>query len=508
MASAPGNGPPSRRPAALVENVFELIIVLDSAGRVFECSPSVERVLGYRGPEVLTASLLDLAHPDDRPALQEVLIDAARSGGDPVPVAFRCRHQQGTWKSLQAQARAVAGGGSHSRLVLNALDVTEWKQAEAALRQALKMEAVGRLAGGVAHDFNNLLTVILGQSGRLLTGLEEGHPLQAAADAIRRSAERAESLTRQLLAFSRKQVLAPRILDLNAVVASMDRLIRSLIGDRIALVIEPGDGLGSVKADPGQLGQVLMNLAVNARDAMPDGGTLTIATGNAELKPSDTIRYIGARPGRYVVLAVSDTGAGIAPEIQGRLFEPFFTTKPQGKGTGLGLSTVYGIVKQSSGYIWVDSEPGRGASFRVYLPRLDEVPEPLRAGVRAEPVQRGSELILLVEDEDDLRDLLRERLEQQGYALVAASNGQEALALAERENRPIDLLVTDMVMPGMSGPDLARRLTSGRGALKVLYLSGYTDERDLALEPDAGFLQKPFTMDALARKVRQVIDGP
>jgi two-component system, cell cycle sensor histidine kinase and response regulator CckA len=384
------------------------------------------------------------------------------------------------------------------------------RQSEDYLRQSQKMEAVGRLAGGVAHDFNNLMTVIMGRSELLMTGLDEADPLRRNADEIKRTAERAVALTRQLLAFSRKQVLTPKVLDLNVVVANMDRMLRRLIGEDIDLVTVLGPALERVKADPGQIEQVIMNLAINARDAMPSGGKLTIETANVYLDHAYARKHAAVRPGPYVMLSVSDNGTGMDADTQSHIFEPFFTTKDQGKGTGLGLATVYGIVKQSEGYIWVYSEPGWGTSFKMYLPRIADAPEPLEP-VPAVAQPRGSETVLLVEDEDGVRELTREILTMNGYTVIAARHGAEALEVCQRHSGEIALILTDVVMPQMSGHELMERIRPLRPSLKVLYMSGYTDKaivRHGMLTGDIAFLQKPFTPDALARKVREVLDTP
>jgi len=398
-------------------------------------------------------------------------------------------------------------------------DITPRKQAEeerlrleSQLRQAQKMEAVGQLAGGVAHDFNNLLTAIRGYSEFALNRLGDGHDvLRKDIEEIAKSADRASSLTRQLLAFSRKQLLQPRILQLNDVVSEVDKMLRRLIGEDIEVVTVFGRALGRVKADPGQIEQVLVNLVVNARDAMPEGGKLTIETSNVDMDEELSETHEGLAPGRYVMLAVRDTGHGIDAVTKSRLFEPFFTTKEQGKGTGLGLATVYGIVKQSGGYVAVESEPGRGAAFKVFLHRLEAGVEEVERIVIEEERPRGSETVLLVEDEEVVRNLVREILEGNGYSVIEARNGAEALDLGRNFAAPIHLLVTDVVMPKMSGKELAERLVTIHRETRVLYMSGYTDGaigHHGVLDPHTELLQKPFTFDALAQKVRKVLDAP
>jgi signal transduction histidine kinase/ActR/RegA family two-component response regulator len=385
------------------------------------------------------------------------------------------------------------------------------RRSEDQLRQAQKLEAVGRLAGGIAHDFNNLLTVILSYSQLLLMKLPPADGMRGELEEIQRAGQRAADLTRHLLAFSRQQVLQPKVLDLNAIVTAVDRMLRRLIGEDIDLVTAPGAALGRIQADPGQVEQVIMNLVVNARDAMPEGGKLTIETGNAELDEDYVRTRVDLRPGRYVMLAVSDTGCGMTPEVRTRIFEPFFTTKEVGKGTGLGLSTVHGIVKQSDGHIEVYSEPGHGTTFKVYLPRLEE-------GAEQVPVERGAvghlhgaETVLVVEDEEPIRRVMGLSLRLHGYTVLEATDGSEAIALCERGDPPIDLLLTDVVMPLMSGPELVQRVIRACPGLKVLFVSGYTDRALIhqgLRQPGTAFLQKPFTPETLARTVREVLDEP
>jgi PAS domain S-box-containing protein len=388
-------------------------------------------------------------------------------------------------------------------------DITGQRQMELQLRQKQKMEAVGRLAGGVAHDFNNLLTVINGYSELMLDRIGPADPLHASAEQIKSAAERAASLTRQLLAFSRQQVMEPRTLDLNGVLERLDRLLRRLIGEDIEVVMHTSPSLGSVKADPGQIEQVILNLVVNARDAMANGGKLTLETANVELDETYVREHAApVSPGPYVLLAVSDTGAGMDPETQARIFEPFFTTKEAGKGTGLGLATVYGVIKQSNGYIWVYSEPGHGTTFKIYLPRVDHTAEALEP-VAPAARRPGTETILLVEDDWQLRDLARSLLSSLGYNVLTVDSVAEVEAMCDRHAGAIHLLLTDVVMPGMSGKELARRVTQSYPGTRVLYMSGYTTDTVVhhgVLESGIHFLQKPFTSTALAAKVREVLD--
>ena len=423
----------------------------------------------------------------------------------------RIQHRNGSWRTFLATITNLLDSPSVKGLLLICQDITEQKLLQEQLYQSQKMEAIGQLAGGVAHDFNNLLTVITGYSDLLL--LQHNDPDDPQGQDIRqiiRATEKASSLTRQLLAFSRKQTLQPMKLDLNSVVVDMDQMLRRLIGEDIELITLLASKLAPVKADPGQLEQVIMNLVINARDAMPQGGTLTIETANVEMDESSARGRVNVRPGPYVRLALSDTGQGMTEAVQARIFEPFFTTKEQGRGTGLGLATVHGIVHQSGGHIWVYSEVGRGTTFKIYLPRLDEE----LASVGWDPVSDGSligsETILLVEDEVLVRKLAQRILGEAGYSVLTARQGTEAMQLCNQHTGPIDLLVTDVIMPGgMSGPGLGEQLGAQRSDMKVLYISGYTDDaigRHGELEPGAAFLEKPFTSNDLKRKVREVLD--
>jgi two-component system cell cycle sensor histidine kinase/response regulator CckA len=371
------------------------------------------------------------------------------------------------------------------------------------------MEAVGRLAGGVAHDFNNLLTVITGYSELLLRSLASGAPERLHAEEIRKAADQAAALTGQLLAFGRKQMLAPQVLDPNDLIRDMEKMLRRVIGEDIDLATSLAESLGCVRADPGQLQQVVLNLAINARDAMPHGGKLTIETSNVTLDRAYARKYLEVQTGQYVLLAVSDTGCGMSQEVRSHLFEPFFTTKEIGKGTGLGLSTIYGIVKQSGGHIAVYSEPGQGTTFKVYLPQVDEAGTAAPAAPAIQGLPGGNEVVLLVEDQDRVRGLTREVLSRCGYTVLEAPNGCEGLRLVQEHAGPIHLLMTDVVMPEMNGRALADRLASLRPEIRVLFTSGYTDGavvRHGVLKAKTAFLQKPFTPEGLAAKVREVLD--
>jgi len=395
-------------------------------------------------------------------------------------------------------------------------DVTERKQAEAKmeslqeqLRQSQKMEAIGRLAGGIAHDFNNLLTVIKGYSQLSLIELKEDNPLKKNIEQIHGASDKAANLVRQLLAFSRRQIMEMKVLDLNAILRNLDNMLRRVIGEDIELVTVLAEDLGRVKSDPSWIEQAIMNLAVNARDAMASGGKLTIETGNVDLDETYTGGHVAVEPGRYVMLSVSDTGVGMTPEVVDRLFEPFFSTKEKDKGTGLGLSTVYGIVKQSEGDIWVYSEPGKGTTFKIYLPSVDELLEERREKVVGDELSRGNETILLVEDEEEVRKLALRVLERQGYKVLAARQGDEALLMCEQHKGPIHLMLTDVVMPGMNGRELAKRLESLHPEMKVLYMSGYTNNAIVhhgVLAKGMNYIQKPFTVNGLTKKVREVLE--
>ncbi|HEV2913751.1 MAG TPA: PAS domain S-box protein [Pyrinomonadaceae bacterium] len=419
-------------------------------------------------------------------------------------------HQLDAYTKEHATAMQMA-----ANLAANAIEnvrlLNQEREKEEQLRQSQKMEAVGRLAGGVAHDFNNLLTAINGYSDLTMRRLQSSDPLRQNIEEIKKAGNRAAALTRQLLAFSRKQVLQPKVLDLNMVISDLEKMLHRLIGEDIDLRVAVSPQLGSVKADPGQMEQVIMNLVVNARDAMPDGGKLTIKTKNVYLDEEYARHHIAVEPGHYVMLAISDNGCGMNEETRTRIFEPFFTTKVQGKGTGLGLSTVYGIVKQSRGNIWVYSEEGSGTTFKVYLPRVEEEVDAIQQTQQPRMSAQGTETLLLVEDDEMVRHMVREVLELSGYRVLEASDGQTALVLFERYAEPIHLMLTDVIMPGMSGRTLADQVTRLRAETIILYMSGYTEDAIVhhgVLNKGVNFIEKPFTPDALARKVREVLDKP
>ena len=422
-----------------------------------------------------------------------------------------CVRKDGTAIVARISGRAIPNGKNGSTFEVFMEDITETRTLEQQLRQAQKMEAIGRLAGGIAHDFNNLLMVISGYSEFLLERLGPDPRLRGPAQEIANATQRATSLTRQLLAFSRKQMLAPKILDLNEAVTENLKMLTRMIGEDIDLVMVPSPAIGAIRADPGQIDQVIMNLAVNARDAMPDGGRLTIETANVSLDENFARTHAPLVPGEYIMLVISDTGVGMDLDTQSRIFEPFFTTKGA-KGTGLGLSTVYGIVKQSGGFIFVDSQPHRGTALRVYFPRVDARDEPaaLQEAFGLPRPERGQETILLVEDEVNLRQLARQYLETQGYKILEADDGAAALQITAGHQGAIDLLLTDVVMPGMNGRELARRVTAQRPDVRVLYMSGYTENaigHNGMIDAGINLLQKPFSLPALKDKVREVLDS-
>jgi len=498
------------------------MITLDTdleTGRVY-ASDNARDVLGLP-PDLPIDTIedwLSLFHPDDRKQTEREMA-AAPEGVPRLDRIFRIilPHTGETrWLERRGQLTLHSGGarGRWARGII--MDVTDRVRLEGALhtaeeqlRQSQKMEAIGRLAGGIAHDFNNLLSVVLSYSDMLLSAGVVPEPHAADLREIHGAAGRAANLTRALLAFSRQQVLEPAVVDLNDVVHGMDKMLRRVIGEDIELRWTADPALGRVRVDPGQIEQVLMNLAVNARDAMPAGGKLTLETSNIDLDESYARMHVGVTPGPHVMLAVTDTGAGMSKDVQAKIFEPFFTTKDIGKGTGLGLSTVFGIVRQSGGHIWVYSEPGQGTTFKLYFPRTDQVPEvKARAGV-APATLRGSETLLLVEDDEHLRVVSRTILAKNGYRVIAADTPAEALARCTHEPGVIHLMITDVVMPGMNGLQLATQAAKSRPDMKVLYVSGYTNDTIVhhgVLDEGVAFLQKPITPDTLLRRVRDLLD--
>ena len=494
---------------AIIENVNDMIVIMNADGIRRYVSPAMTRVLGYSHEELLGRSAQDQVHPDDWPAVRELIRDAARAPGAAVSGQARYRRKDGSWRILDAALTNLTDVPGVEGVVVNLRDVTEHAALENELRQAQKMESVGQLAGGIAHDFNNLLTVITGRADFLIGAANLDPEQEADLAEIRKAAERAAGLTRQLLAFSRKQLLQPRVLDLNRTLADVEPMLRRLIGEDIQIRIVPGDDLGPVTADPGQLQQILMNLALNARDAMPSGGVITFRTANQTIVSGAGASPEKVEPGDYVMLEVSDTGMGMDVLTQARMFEPFFTTKGQGKGTGLGLSTVYGIVKQSGAAISVESAPGAGSRFSVYFPSSDGYALAQSPEQRLDSPSSGTETVLLVEDEDAVRNLVERVLVSRGYRVLSAEHGPDALMLASEQRGNIDLVLTDIVMPAMSGRELVEALRAARPAVRVLYMSGYTDDEIVRRglhDPSMSFIQKPFTAENLAMSVRKVLD--
>jgi PAS domain S-box-containing protein len=499
---------------ALVEQVAAVsyIAELGLHGEWLYVSPQVETIFGFTPDEWLVQSdqWIRFVPEEDHPiikAAEEACMSARRFQAE-----YRITRKDGQIIWVSDTAVVVPGSDDHPLMEGIIVDITERKALENQLQQARRMEAVGRLAGGIAHDFNNLLTIIKGYV-EMATNRSAAQPeLRSDLQHIGDASERASTLVRQLLAFSRKQVLKPRVLDLNSIVLNLDKLLRRLLAEVIDMKTIVGKDVGAVKADPGQIEQVIMNLVVNARDAMPDGGRLRIETSNVELDESYAQDHATVRPGRYVMLAVTDTGIGMSTDTVAHIFEPFYTTKGSGSGTGLGLSTVYGIVKQSGGYIWVYSEPGKGTTFKVYLPRVDDrVEVSSTMATPALDARNGNETILLVEDEPAVRELTHMVLSGRGYSVLEALNPEDAERLADSYGSEIHLLLTDVVMPGISGRDLARKLTARRPNLRVLYMSGYTFNviaEDGTLEEGLSFLQKPFTPQILTQKVRETLDRP
>jgi PAS domain S-box-containing protein len=494
---------------SLVMNAPYGICRCDALGILQDANPALVQMFGYADAGELTGRHLGSLYADAqqwfftadyfhaRKAFNDLTVECVRKDGSPIVARI--------------SGRIIPNGKDGDNFEIFMEDITENRTLELQLRQAQKMEAIGRLAGGIAHDFNNLLMVISGYSEFLLERLGADQRLRGPAQEISNATQRATSLTRQLLAFSRKQMLTPKVLDLNEVVTENLKMLTRMIGEDIDLVMVPGPGLGAVRADPGQIDQVIMNLAVNARDAMPQGGKLTIETANITLNESFARTHSPLTPGEYVMLSISDTGVGMDNETQSRIFEPFFTTKGT-KGTGLGLSTVYGIVKQSGAYIFVDSQPHRGTAFRAYFPRVDANEDAISAQESLElpRLGRGQETILLVEDESNLRRLARQYLETQGYQILEAEDGAAALQIADGHQGSIDLLLTDVVMPGMNGRELAEQISAQRPETRVLYMSGYTENaigHDGLLDAGVNLLQKPFSLPTLKERVRELLDS-
>jgi two-component system cell cycle sensor histidine kinase/response regulator CckA len=488
------------------------IALVGANGRSILTNAALQKMLGYTGAELSQMSFQEFTHPDDQ--VRDVnhfrqLIQGSRKDYQ-LEKRFIRKDGQVVWTHVSVSvARDAAGRADFAIQMIN--DITERRNLEAKFIEAQKMEVIGQLAGGVAHDFNNILAVIMGYSDLTIQKLGPDEVLTGYLETIRSAAERAAGLTRQLLIFSRKQTVRLAVLDLNDVLKDLDKMLRRLIDENIELEIIPGKDIGLVKADSGYVGQVLMNLVVNARDAMPNGGKLTIVTGHATLDEDYARTHMGALAGQYAMFSVTDTGTGMSEEVKARLFEAFFTTKPKGKGTGLGLATCQTIVQQSGGRIDVYSEIGKGTTFKIYFPIVDLPLDAAARPIQTGPLPRGTETLLVVEDEPSVRHLARSVLEAQGYTVLSASNGQDALhAARERKGSPIRLVVTDVIMPLMGGKVMAEWLKTANPDLKILFTSGYTDDaitRHGVLETGVEFLPKPYTPATLIRKVREMLDA-
>ena len=498
-----------KRFRALIEHSWDAVALFSADGRVLYASPATTRVLGYEIDNFVGHSAFEFIHPDDHPFVIGRIQGALEQPGANIDVHARVKHANGTWRELEGVFTNLLADPSVGAIVNNYRDVTERRQLERQFLQAQKMEAIGRLAGGVAHDFNNLLTVIIGHVEMATTPLATAARVRRDLDEIRSATRRGAALTHQLLAFARKQVILPQVIDVNDLLGRVDAMLRRVIGEDIELTCRPAASVRAVKVDPSQVEQVLLNLAINARDAMPRGGKLTLETADVRLDESYAVQHAEVAPGEYVMIAVSDTGIGMTSEIKAHLFEPFFTTKEYGAGTGLGLATCYGIVRQHGGHLWVYSEPDRGTTFKIYFPVVDAVAPAHQDAQAARTMLTGTETILLAEDEQGVRDIARDVLQQCGYVVLEAATPAEALRTEAQYGEVIHLLVTDVIMPRMNGQELSQHLTMRRPTLKTLFISGYTESAMIQqemLHDGVAYLPKPFTPQELAATVRRVLD--
>ncbi len=496
---------------ALVENSYDAVALIDADAKIVYASASTARLLGYPPAELVGRSALDLIDPDDLQYARERFAAAAAGPDVPVVAEYRVRHRDGSWRSIEGVGVNRIAEPEIGAIVASFRDITERKQLESRLRRAHRMDAVARLAGAIAHDYNNLLTVMLGSAEILLHDLPPAYARRDDLEQIKTAASRAAELTRQVLAYSRQQVLTPRMLDLNVLIGAMERVLQPLVGGGVELKLELGERIGAVRADPAQIEQAIVNLVLNAREAMPSGGRLTLGTADVEVDAAFAGQHDPLSPARYVTLAVRDQGVGMDEETLGHLFEPFFTTKPGRHGAGLGLATAYGIIKQSGGYIWAESTAGEGSTFTIYLPWH----APLRAAEAARPAEAppatgAGETVLVVDDEPAVRLVTKRILQRNGYTVLEASGGHEALRVLREHPGPIQLLLTDVIMPEMNGREVAERVRERRSGIKVLFMSAYSPEaiaHDGLLDEDAAFLRKPFEIGLLLRAVRRTLDA-
>jgi two-component system cell cycle sensor histidine kinase/response regulator CckA len=496
---------------ALVENSYDAVALIDADAKIVYASASTTRLLGYLPADLVGRNALDLIHPDDLPYARERFAAAAERPDAVVVAEYRVRHRDGSWRSIEGVGVNRIAEPGIGAIVANFRDITERKQLEERLRRAHRMDAVARLAGAIAHDYNNLLTVMLGSAEILLHDLPLAYARRDDLEQIKAAASRAAELTRQVLAYSRQQVLTPKMLDVNTLIGGMKRVLQPLVGGGVDLQLQLREGIGTVRADPVQLEQAIVNLVLNAREAMPSGGRLTLATADVAVDEAFARDHDPMSPGRYVTLVVQDQGVGMDEETRGHLFEPFFTTKPGRHGAGLGLATTYGIIKQTGGYIWVESAVGKGSSFTIYLPWHAPLPAADAARPAAAPAATGAgETVLVVDDEPAVRLVTKRILQRNGYTVLEASGGQEALRVLREHPGPIQLLLSDVIMPEMNGREVAERVRQRRPGIKVLFMSAYSPDaitHDGLLEEGAAFLRKPFEIGPLLQAVRRALDA-